>query len=138
MTILDTIKKELKEWYIAIFKAKRPSDIHREIFKEFEKEYIGMTEKRFIVVDDGFFKYIEDTTLIEDKHEGHINDAYELCRELNRLYEENQQLKDEVYNELDDSLTVLQDLYKNSNLKDGKKLNGLYNHLKSLRDKMVD
>ena len=52
-----------------------------------------MTEKRFIVVDDGFVKYIEDTTLIEDKHEGHINDAYELCRELNRLCEENQQYK---------------------------------------------
>ena len=54
-----------------------------------------MTEKRFIVIDDGFVKYIEDTTLIEDKHEGHINDAYELCRELNRLCEENQQLKKE-------------------------------------------
>ena len=45
MTSFDTIKKELKEWYIALFKAKRPSEIHREIFKEFEKEYIGMTEK---------------------------------------------------------------------------------------------
>ena len=52
-----------------------------------------MTEKRFIVIDDGFIKYIEDTTLTEDKHEGHINDAYELCKELNRLCEENQQYK---------------------------------------------
>lgn len=54
-----------------------------------------MTEKRFIVVDDGFIKYIEDTTLTEDKHEGHINDTYELCEELNRLYEENKELKEE-------------------------------------------
>ena len=45
MTILDTIKKELKEWYIAIFKAKRPGDIQHEISKEFEKGYMEMTEK---------------------------------------------------------------------------------------------
>ena len=65
-----------------------------------------MTEKRFIVVDDGFVKYIEDTTLIEDKHEGHINDAYELCRVLNRLCEENQQLK----SKLDETLQIIEKL----------------------------
>lgn len=52
-----------------------------------------MTKKKYAVVDDGFIKYIEDTTLTEDKHEGHINDAYALCRELNELYEENVQLR---------------------------------------------
>ena len=65
-----------------------------------------MTEKRFIVVDDGFVKYIEDTTLIEDKHEGHINDAYELCRVLNRLCEENQQLK----SKLEETLQIIEKL----------------------------
>lgn len=48
---------------------------------------------RFRVVDDGFVKYIEDTSLKEDKHEGNIYDAYELCRILNDLCEANRVLK---------------------------------------------
>ena len=79
-----------------------------------------MTEKRFIVIDDGFVKYIEDTTLIEDKHEGHINDAYELCRELNRLCEENQQLK-----EKNQQYKILTDELKRQNKKLKARLNDL-------------
>ena len=52
-----------------------------------------MNEKRFEVIDDGFSKWIVDTTLTEDKHEGAIYTAYDMCRKLNELYEENEQLK---------------------------------------------
>lgn len=54
-----------------------------------------MTEKRFEVIDDGFSKWIVDTTLTEDKHEGTLYDAYDMCHKLNELYEENKQLKKE-------------------------------------------
>ena len=54
-----------------------------------------MSEKRFKVIDDDFSKWIVDTTLKEDKHEGAIYTAYDMCRKLNELYEENQQLKKE-------------------------------------------
>lgn len=54
-----------------------------------------MTEKRFEVIDDGFSKWIVDTTLTEDKHEGTLYDAYDMCYKLNELYEENEQLKKE-------------------------------------------
>lgn len=52
-----------------------------------------MSEKRFEVIDDGFSKWIIDTTLKEDKHEGTIYTAYDMCRKLNELYEENEQLQ---------------------------------------------
>lgn len=54
-----------------------------------------MTEKRFEVIDDGFSKWIVDTTLTEDKHEGTLYTAYDMCHKLNELYEENEQLKKE-------------------------------------------
>ena len=62
MTLLDTIKKELKEWYIAIFKAKRPGDIQHEIFKEFEKEYMEMTENQCYDCKYYEFEYIGEFT----------------------------------------------------------------------------
>lgn len=52
-----------------------------------------MNEKRFEVIDNGFSMWIVDTTLKEDKHEGAIYTAYDMCRKLNELYEENEQLK---------------------------------------------
>ncbi len=51
------------------------------------------TEKRFDVIDDGFSRWIVDTTLTEDKHEGTLYDAYDMCHKLNELYEENEQLR---------------------------------------------
>ena len=53
-----------------------------------------MSEKRFQVIDDGFSKWIIDTTLKEDRHEGTLYTAYDMCRKLNGLYEENEQLKE--------------------------------------------
>lgn len=55
-----------------------------------------MSEKRFEVIDDGFSKWIVDTTLKEDRHEGAIYTAYDMCRKLNELYEENKELKQEI------------------------------------------
>ena len=55
-----------------------------------------MNEKRFEVIDDGFSKWIVDTTLTEDKHEGAIYTAYDMYRKLNELYEENEQLKKQI------------------------------------------
>lgn len=52
-----------------------------------------MSEERFKVIDDNFSMWIVDTTLKEDKHEGAIYTAYDMCRKLNELYEENEQLK---------------------------------------------
>lgn len=54
-----------------------------------------MAEKRFDVIDDGFSKWIVDTTLKEDRHEGTLYTAYDMCHKLNELYEENIQLKKE-------------------------------------------
>lgn len=55
-----------------------------------------MSEKRFEVIDDGFSKWIVDTTLKEDRHEGAIYTVYDMCRKLNELYEENRELKQEI------------------------------------------
>ena len=55
-----------------------------------------MSEKRFSVIDDGFSKWIVDTTLKEDKHEGAIYTAYDMCHKLNELYEENERLKQKL------------------------------------------
>lgn len=54
-----------------------------------------MSDKRFQVIDDGFSKWIIDTTLKEDRHEGTLYTAYDMCYKLNELYEENVQLKKE-------------------------------------------
>lgn len=54
-----------------------------------------MTEKRFKVIDNSFSMWIVDTTLKEDRHEGNIYTAYDMCHKLNELYEENKQLKKE-------------------------------------------
>lgn len=55
-----------------------------------------MSEKRFEVIDDSFSKWIVDTTLKEDKHEGAIYTAYDMCRKLNELFEENEQLRQSI------------------------------------------
>lgn len=52
-----------------------------------------MSEKRFKVIDNSFSMWIVDTTLKEDKHEGAIYTAYDMCRKLNELHEENVELK---------------------------------------------
>ena len=39
-----------------------------------------MSEERFKVIDNNFSMWIVDTTLKEDKHEGAIYTAYDMCR----------------------------------------------------------
>ena len=45
---------------------------------------------------------------------------------LNQLNDENEQLKDDVYNEIDNALTVLKELYEVIPLNSQKKMNQLY------------
>lgn len=88
-----------------------------------------MTEKRFNM------EYVYGNPTI-----WHITDCGEhivdvkLCDLLNELNDENEKLKDEVYNELDDALTVLTELYEVIPISSQSKMNRLYNRLKSLRD----
>ena len=55
-----------------------------------------MSEERFKVIDNDFSLWIVDTTLKEDRHEGNIYTAYEMCRKLNELCEENEKLRQEL------------------------------------------
>ena len=54
---------------------------------------------RYTIVDNDFMLYIVDNSLIEDKHEGHINDIYELCEKLNEY--------DEYVDSLNDSIGLM-------------------------------
>ena len=55
-----------------------------------------MSEKRFKVIDNSFSMWIVDTTLKEDRHEGNIYTAYEMCDKLNELCEENEKMRQEL------------------------------------------
>jgi len=90
-----------------------------------------MTE-RYNLVDNGYLLYIEDTTLTEDKHEGHMDELYQLCRKLNEYDKENQKLKTKICN-----LTEDRDYYKtkSSSLETGLiKAENENNKLKKLLD----
>lgn len=52
-----------------------------------------MSEKRFEVIDNSFSMWIVDTTLKEDRHEGNIYTAYDMCHKLNEFCEENEKLR---------------------------------------------
>ena len=52
------------------------------------------------------------------------------------LAKEKENLKDEVYKEMDNALTVLMELYEDTPLKSQSKMNNLYNRLESLREEM--
>ena len=52
-----------------------------------------MNEKRFIVIDDNFSRWVVDTSLKEDKHEGTLYKVYDMCNKLNELVEENEHLR---------------------------------------------
>ena len=91
-----------------------------------------MTEKRFTI---GMLK-----NFVNDNKTNYCymlelpSEAKHLCNLLNQLNDENEQLKDEVYNELDNALTVLTELYEVIPISSQSKMNRLYNRLKSLRD----
>lgn len=57
-----------------------------------------MSEKRFEVIDNSFSMWIVDTTLKEDRHEGNIYTAYDMCHKLNEFCEENEKLRKENKN----------------------------------------
>ena len=53
--------------------------------------------KRYIVKgSDDFFQHIEDTTLTEDKHEGTIDNIYQVVDRLNEQEERIQELENEL------------------------------------------
>lgn len=54
-----------------------------------------MSEKRFKVIDNSFSMWIVDTTLKEDRHEGNIYTAYEMCDKLNEQQATIQSLKED-------------------------------------------
>ena len=72
----------------------------------------------------------------DNKTNKEYSENYETIDLLNRLIKENEELKDEVYEEIDNALTVLRDLYEDTPLKSQKKMNNLYNRLESLRDEL--
>lgn len=96
-----------------------------------------MTEKRFT-------EPYEDCRVIKNIHTGETATYYDtedglmFLKWLNNLSDENEKLKDEVYDELDNALTVLTELYEVIPISSQSKMNRLYNRLKSLRDDMND
>ena len=57
-------------------------------------------------------------------------------KKVQSLAKEKENLKDEVYEEMDNALTVLMELYEDIPLKSQSKMNNLYNRLESLREEM--
>lgn len=57
-------------------------------------------------------------------------------KKVQSLAKEKENLKDEVYEEIDNALTVLMELYEDIPLKSQSKMNNLYNRLESLREEM--
>ena len=85
-----------------------------------------MTEKPYVRLSTIEFQEVIKI-YSENKH---------LKQTIEKLKKENEELKDEVYEEIDNALTVLRDLYEDTPLKSQKKMNNLYNQLESLRDEL--
>lgn len=105
--------------------------------------------KHEYVTLDSLFRTVEELDNQLDIKQNTINEMIKTIRiyddgyiDLNKKYkklnEENEQLKDEVYDEMDDALAVLVELYEYVPFDSRKKMNRLYNRLKSLRDDMND
>ena len=96
-----------------------------------------MNEKQFIEPH-------EDCRVIKNIQTGETATYYDtedglmFLKWLNNLSDENENLKDEVYDELDNALTVLTELYEVIPISSQSKMNRLYNRLKSLRDDLND
>ena len=85
-----------------------------------------MTEKPYVRLSTIEFQEVIKI-YSENKH---------LKQTIEKLKKENEELKDEVYEEIDNALTVLRDLYEDTPLTSQKKMNNLYNRLESLRDEL--
>ena len=83
-------------------------------------------------------RFIVDTagTLIDMVTRDTFDYVSEVCPLLNEMVKEKENLKDEVYGEIDNALTVLRELYEDTPLKSQSKMNNLYNRLESLREEM--
>ena len=96
-----------------------------------------MTEKRFELrlCSNGVYYLWNNNELTDiDFDKFNKESANEIINLLNQLNDENEKLKDEVYDELDNALTVLTELYEVIPISSQSKMNSLYNRLKSLRD----
>ena len=59
----------------------------------------------------------------------------EVCDLLNKLFKENEELKDDVYGELDKTLKALQEVYEEvSSFKTSNKLSTIYDNLRGLME----
>ena len=72
----------------------------------------------------------------DNKTNKEYSENYETIDLLNRLIKENEELKDEVYEEIDNALTVLIELYDDVPLESRSKMNNLYLRLEDLRDEL--
>ena len=104
--------------------------VEQTFFPEAENRIHYKGPQRFTPIGvDGNCISFKDT-----KTNKEYSENYETVDLLNGLIKENEELKDEVYEEMDNALTVLRDLYEDTPLKSQKKMNNLYNRLESLRD----
>ena len=105
--------------------------VEQTFFPEYDRiHYKGPQRFTPIGVDGNCVSFKDNKTKKE------YSENYETIDLLNRLINENEELKDEVYEEIDNALTVLRDLYEDTPLKSQKKMNNLYNRLESLRDEL--
>ena len=105
--------------------------VEQTFFPEDDRiHYKGPQRFTPIGVDGNYVSFKDNKTNKE------YSENYETIDLLNRLIKENEELKDEVYEEMDNALTVLRDLYEDTPLTSQKKMNNLYNRLESLRDEL--
>jgi len=106
--------------------------VEQTLFPEAENRIHYKSPQRFtpIGVDGNCVSFKDNKTNKE------YSENYETIDLLNTLIKENEELKDEVYEEIDNVLTELRDVYEDIPLTLQKKMNNLYNRLESLRDEL--
>lgn len=106
--------------------------VEQTLFPEAENRIHYKGPQRFtpIGVDGNCVSFKDNKTNKE------YSENYETTDLLNKIHNENEELKDEVYEEMDNALTILRDLYEDIPLTSQKKMNNLYNRLESLRDEI--
>lgn len=95
-----------------------------------------MTKKRYIIVSGGFDKNGKDIYIIRDEYfPNNLLTIKECCNLLNQYYKENEELKDDIYAELDKTLKQLQEIYEEiSDFKTSNKLSRIYDNLHGLME----
>lgn len=109
--------------------------------------YLTLVEQTFFPEDDKIdYKSPQRFTPIgvdgncisfkDNKTNKEYSENYETIDLLNKLIKENEELKDEVYEEIDNALTVLIELYDDVPLESRSKMNNLYLRLESLGEEI--